>query len=158
MSSTCNERTEAARDAFLAAVPGFDRADILHFDYEATLNSAIDTMSAALNNHREVTRWLVWSCNDEGVVGAITALANAGIGTDRVIGVGLGANLACDQWRPGRVSAYRAAIALDPKENGRLAVEVMHRHLSAGAPLPAVTVFTGRLVLPTARLQDLPCG
>jgi len=156
--STCNERTDGARDGFLAAVSGFGEANVLHFDYDGTLNSALDTMSAALNNNRGVDRWLVWSCNDEGVVGATRALANAGIGADRVIGVGLGANMACDQWRLGRATAYRAAIALDPRENGRKAVEVMHRHLTSGEPLPAVTIFTGTLVVPTAKLQDLPCG
>lgn len=155
--STCNDRTEGARDAFQAAVPGFDKADILHFDYDGTLNSANDTMSAALNNHRDVTDWLVWSCNDEGVVGAIKALANAGVGADRTIGVGVGANLACDQWKGGQVGAYRAAIALDPKDNGRIAVRTMYRHLTGGGPLPATTIFTGKLVLPTAKLQDLPC-
>jgi L-arabinose transport system substrate-binding protein len=155
--STCNDRTDGARDAFLAAAPGFDKADILHFDYDGTLTSANDTMSAALSNHRDVTDWLVWSCNDEGVVGAIKALANAGIGADRTIGVGVGANLACDQWKTGRAGAYRAAIALDPKDNGRIAVQTMYEHLTGKGPLPPVTIFTGKLVLPTAKQQDLPC-
>lgn len=156
--TTCNDRTDGAREAFMTATPGFDQANILHFDYDGTLNSGNDTMSAALNNHRDVNRWLVWSCNDEGVVGAIKALANAGIGADRVIGVGVGANLACDQWKAGGTSAYKSAIALDPKDNGRVAVSAMHKHLTTKEPLPEVTLFSGELVGPDAKPEDLPCS
>lgn len=156
--TTCNDRTKGAEEAFLAARPEFDAAAILHVDYDGTLNSANDTMSAAVNNHRDVERWIVWSCNDEGVVGAIKALANAGIGADRVIGVGLGANLACDQWKAGADSAFRSAIALDPKDNGRVAVETMNEHLTSGKALPEVTLFTGELVGPDTRPEELPCG
>lgn len=155
--STCMDRTDGALAAFADAEPGLAES-VLRVEYDGTLNSANDTVSAALNNHRDVRHWIVWSCNDEGVVGAITALANAGMGADRVIGVGLGANLACDQWAAGGASAYRSAVALDPRDNGRIAVATLHRHLTGGEPLPAVTLFTGELVGPDTAAGELPCG
>lgn len=155
--STCMDRTDAARAAFLKATPGFKKSDIVKLSYDGTLNSANDTMSSALNNHRDVDRWLVWSCNDEGVVGALTALTNGGIDADGLLGVGLGANLACDQWDKGKGTGLVSAVALDPADNGRMSVRAMHNLLAKDKALPPVTIFPGELVTPDTPRAELPC-
>lgn len=154
---TCNDRTDSAGAAFEAGVPDFDPAAIVHLDYDGTLNSALDTMAAAVTNNRDATHWVIWSCNDEGVVGAIQAFQNAGYGPDQLIGVGLGANMACDQWSSGEPSGYRSAIALRAQDNGAIAVRVMYEHLTEGAELPATSIFPGVLVNPETPEDELPC-
>jgi L-arabinose transport system substrate-binding protein len=154
---TCNDRTDSAIAAFEAGVPDFDPEAIVHLDYDGTLNSALDTMAAATTNNSDATHWVIWSCNDEGVVGAIQALQNAGYSPDQLIGVGLGANLACDQWSSGEPSAYRSAIALRAQDNGAIGLQVMHAHLTQGADLPPISIFPGVLVTPDTPEDELPC-
>jgi L-arabinose transport system substrate-binding protein len=154
---TCNDRTDSATAAFEAGAPDFDPAAIVHLDYDGTLNSALDNMAAAVTNNSDATHWVIWSCNDEGVVGAIQALQNAGFAPDQLIGVGLGANLACDQWSSGEPSAYRSAIALRAQDNGAVAVRVMYEHLTDGVEFPAESIFPGVLVTPDTPEDELPC-
>jgi L-arabinose transport system substrate-binding protein len=155
--ATCNDRTVAAQHAFLATVIDFEEADIVHIAYDGSEADGGRAMSDGLPSQQGVVDWMVWSCNDEGVVGAIKALSRAGYGPDRVIGVGIGANLACDQWRSGPASAYRAAVVLDPKDNGKVAVNTMADHLTSGVALPATTLFSGNVVTRSANLAGLPC-
>jgi L-arabinose transport system substrate-binding protein len=157
---TCNDRTSGARKAFLAAVRGFSAKNVLRLSYDGTLNSGNTVMAAAIANNRSVKQWVVWSCNDEGMVGATKALANAGWGPSKVIGIGLGANLSCNAWRGSKPSSYKGAVVLDPKVNGKSDVDVMNAFLAKGTPMPATTIFPMSLATRstyTTNRAVLPC-
>jgi L-arabinose transport system substrate-binding protein len=151
---TCNERTDNAKAAFNGKTDLAD-SDIVDVEYDGTLEDALDTVSTALNNYRDVTRWVVWSCNDEGVVGALQAMANAGLAPADLIGIGLGANLACDQFE--KDTGYRAAIKFDAREHGAIDVETMVTALEGKTDLPPVTMFPGVPVDPETPAHELPC-
>lgn len=152
--STCNDRTRGAKSAFASAA-GINESNIIKADYDGTLNNSITTMGAVITGHRDVKRWVVWSCNDEGVAGAIKALANAGVPASNIIGVGLGANLACDQFP--KHTGFRAAVALDPKVNGKVDVDTILGQLVDGKAMPPTTIFPGSLVDPSTPPAQLPC-
>ena len=143
---TCNDRTQGAAEAFLQAVPGFPKQNVVKVEYDGTMDKELNAMTATLQKQRSATRWLTWSCNDEGVVGVLKALGNTGHSIDKTIGVGLGGELNCQVWDGGKPTAYRASIALEPANEGRIAVETMVKALSSKSDLPATTNFPGKLV------------
>ncbi len=80
--------------------------------------------------------WIVWGCNDENVQGGVTALENAGFKADDVIGVGLGAYLACKNWSSTKPSGMKAALFINGKDVGALAVQTMYDKLKNGKAFP----------------------
>ncbi|WP_457034093.1 substrate-binding domain-containing protein [Kitasatospora sp. P5_F3] len=131
--TVCGDRVKAAKDAFTAAVPGVQNIDVAT---DNTPTGAQDKIAATVTANRGVKNWVVWGCNDENVQGGVTALENAGIGSDRVIGVGLGAYLACKNWGSDKPSGMKAALFINGKEVGALAVQTMYDRLKNGKDFP----------------------
>ncbi|MFD8599791.1 sugar ABC transporter substrate-binding protein, partial [Kitasatospora sp. NPDC059646] len=71
------------------------------------------------------------------VQGAVTALQNAGVGPDDIDGVGLGAYLACKDWSGGKPSGMKAALFINGRDVGALAVQTMYDRLKNGKEMPA---------------------
>jgi len=153
--SVCMVRNRNAQAEFLDQVPDFPEENIVHVPYDGTSNTAIDAMNGTITANQRVEHWLIWSCNDDGVVGAIRALENAGIGPDRAIGVGLNANLACGEWKKGGDTALKSAIYTDSAKVGAGAVEALYEHIKNGEPLPKKVLFKGVLVTPQDYKQKM---
>ena len=118
-------------------------------DYDGTLKGAADAFPAFITAHPEVTHWILWSCNDDGVLGAVRALENAGVKADNVIGVGLGAHMACDEWNKAKPTGFKAAVYIDAALHGAKAGEIMYDYLANGTPLPENSIVQGVMVDPT---------
>ncbi|MFD8600353.1 sugar ABC transporter substrate-binding protein, partial [Kitasatospora sp. NPDC059646] len=80
------------------------------------------------------------------VQGAVTALQNAGVGPDDIDGVGLGAYLACKNWQSGKPSGMKAALFINGKDVGALAVQTMYDRLKNGKEMPAEAFAPTRMV------------
>jgi L-arabinose transport system substrate-binding protein len=146
--SVCNDRTNAAKENFLAGAEGFDASTIVNVPYDGTAEKALANVAPKVTASPDVTNWVVWSCNDEGVSGALRALENAGVSPDDVIGVGLGAYMACGEWKSGKPSGFKAALFIDGKDVGSAAVQVLHDAVSSDAPLPPETIVDTAMVTP----------
>lgn len=145
----CMERTDNSIAAFRETVPSFPAEDVIHLPYDGTLDNAITAMDSTITANPQVTDWLLWSCNDDGVLGAVRALENAGVGHEQIIGIGLSANQACPEWADGTPSGMRAAVFQDSAEEGATAVDILYEHITEGTPLPRETLFSGEIVTPT---------
>ncbi|MGW4650683.1 substrate-binding domain-containing protein [Kitasatospora sp. NPDC004289] len=132
--TVCGDRVKAAKDAFAAAVPGVQNIDVAT---DNTPTGAQDKIAATVTANRGVKHWVVWGCNDENVQGGVTALANAGVKAEDVIGVGLGAYLACKEWSGGKPSGMKAALFINGRDVGALAVQTMVDKLRNGKAFPA---------------------
>lgn len=157
---TCNDRTDGALRGFMKKVPSFPKANVVKLTYDGTLIAGNNVMSAALNNHRDAKRWVVWSCNDEGMVGATKALANAGFAPKNVIGIGLGGNLSCNAWKSGKPTSYRGALVLDAKSAGASTVSVIRAFIVDGKPMPTITpqpMFGATPKTYKTQRKTLPC-
>ncbi|MFJ1709843.1 substrate-binding domain-containing protein [Kitasatospora sp. NPDC088346] len=132
--NVCRERVNAATEAFLneGQVPTLD---IGTDNTEADAKRKVAATIAA--EHDAVRHWIVWGCNDENVQGALTALHDSGVSADNVIGVGLGAYLACRDWLSGRPTGMKAALFINGRDVGALAVQTMYNKLKAGTEMPA---------------------
>ncbi|MET9885598.1 substrate-binding domain-containing protein [Streptomyces sp. NPDC006430] len=131
--TVCGDRVNAAKQAFEAAVPGVKAIDV---PTDNTPTGAQDKIAATLTANSGVKNWVVWGCNDENVMGGVTALSNAGIAPDHIIGVGLGAYLACKEWQSDKVSGMKAALFINGKDVGALAVQTMYDKLKNGKDFP----------------------
>ncbi|WP_405015900.1 substrate-binding domain-containing protein [Kitasatospora sp. NBC_00070] len=133
--TVCGDRVKAAKDAFNSAVgAGVQTIDVAT---DNTPTGAQDKIAATVTANAGVKHWVVWGCNDENVQGGVTALQNAGIGADDVIGVGLGAYLACKNWSGGKPSGMKAALFINGRDVGALAVQTMYDRLKNGKDFPA---------------------
>jgi L-arabinose transport system substrate-binding protein len=141
----CNQRTDGAREKFFAANPDFPQDHVVSVPYDGSTNKAIDAMSTVITSKPQYKHWLVWSCNDAGVQGAVRALERAGIKGDAAIGVGLDGSLACDEFKRGK-SSFAASIYLDPKNEGKTAIQELYDFKTAGKPIPPRVDFPGTLV------------
>jgi L-arabinose transport system substrate-binding protein len=91
----CMLRTDASVKVFREAVPGFPADHVLHLPYDGSVAKSTDSMRAAITAHPDAKHWVISSCNDDGVVGALKALQGKGRAATDALGVGLGGNLAC---------------------------------------------------------------
>ncbi|MFM8321158.1 MAG: substrate-binding domain-containing protein, partial [Chloroflexota bacterium] len=121
--SVCNDRTDNEKAAVIAA--GVPEDAIFPVPYTGETLSAQDAAGPVITAHPEVTNWVVFGCNDEGVLGALNALSTAGVNPDNVIGVGLGAYEACKPWAAGQPSGFKAALFISGLDVGKTAAQVL---------------------------------
>ncbi|MEU3499059.1 substrate-binding domain-containing protein [Kitasatospora cineracea] len=154
--TVCGDRVKGARQAFDAAVPGVKAIDVAT---DNTPTGAQDKVAATVTANPGVKHWVVWGCNDENVQGGVTALANAGFKAEDVAGVGLGAYLACKDWKSGQPSGMKAALFINGKDVGALAVQTVYDKLKNGKEFPAEAFAPTRMV-DAADWQDagVSCG
>lgn len=145
--TVCGDRVKAAKAAFRSggggAVKNIDLAT------NNTPTGAQDKVAATITANPKVKHWVMWGCNDENVQGGVTALQNAGISPQNIIGVGLGAYLACKDWGSAKASGMRAALFINGRDVGALAVQTMYDHLKKGKKLPAEAFAPIKMVDPT---------
>ncbi|MEU9941527.1 substrate-binding domain-containing protein [Streptomyces lavendulae] len=132
--TVCTDRVNASKKAFAeAAGTPVQNIDV---PTDNSPTGAQDKIAATITANASVKHWVVWGCNDENVQGGVTALENAGFNADNVIGVGLGAYLACKNWSSGKPSGMKAALFINGKDVGALAVQTMFDKLKNGKDFP----------------------
>ncbi|MEV4560801.1 substrate-binding domain-containing protein [Kitasatospora sp. NPDC049285] len=155
--TVCGDRVKAAKDAFAAGAG----AEVKNIDVatDNTPTGAQDKVAATVTANPGVKHWVVWGCNDENVQGGVTALANAGVKADDVIGVGLGAYLACKDWNSGQPTGMKAALFINGKDVGALAVQTMYDRLKNGKEMPAEAFAPTKMVDATSwKDAGVSCG
>lgn len=140
-ADTCMQRNAGAEEAFLAGVPGFDAANILRVAYDNTMVNSIDVMTTTLTGHPEVTNWVFYSCNDDGVLGAARAMENAGYTADQGLGIGIDGSRACEAFGGGTPSGFRGTMWLNSANHGAMAAELLIEAITNKTDLP-LTSYT----------------
>lgn len=138
-ADTCMQRNMGAEEAFLAGVPEFDPANIIRVAYDNTMVNSIDVMTTTLTGNPEVTNWVFYSCNDDGVLGAARAMENAGYTADQGLGIGIDGSRACDAFGGGTPSGFRGTMWLNSANHGSDAVAALVATIKDGAELPLAT-------------------
>ena len=93
-----------------------------------------------------MTNWVVFGCNDEGVLGALNALATSGVSPDNIIAVGLGAYEACKPWAAEQPSGFKAALFISGLDVGATAAKVLHDAVVNGVEPPAFSIAPTTIV------------
>src|SRR5207253_1596158 len=72
--TVCMDRTNSSNAVWSKRYPNFPQDKILHLPYDGTLNGGLNSMQTFITAHPEITNWILWSCNDDGVLGGVRAL------------------------------------------------------------------------------------
>jgi L-arabinose transport system substrate-binding protein len=144
--SVCNDRTDNEKAAIIAA--GMPEAQVFPVPYTGETLSAQDAAGPIITANPDVTNWIVFGCNDEGVLGTTNALATAGVNPDDVIAVGLGAYEACKPWAAGQPSGFKAALFISGLDVGKTAAQVLHDAVVNGQAPPEKTFAPTTIVYP----------
>ncbi|OKJ10199.1 substrate-binding domain-containing protein [Kitasatospora sp. CB01950] len=154
--TVCGDRVRAAKEAFDSAVSGVRNIDVAT---DNTPTGAQDKVAATVTANAGVRHWVVWGCNDENVQGGVTALQNAGVSPDDIDGVGLGAYLACKDWSGGKPSGMKAALFINGRDVGALAVQTMYDRLRNNKEIPAEAFAPTTMVdAATWKSAGVTCG
>jgi L-arabinose transport system substrate-binding protein len=142
----CVDRQNSAVSAFKQAVPTFTDDQVIHVTYKNDEQTAIDGMAATITSHPKVTNWLMSSCNDNGVAGAVRALQNAGVPANRGIGVGQGSDQACAEFSKATPDTYMGSTYIDSAGAGAQVLGILNDSVVNNTPLPALTTLAPKLV------------
>jgi L-arabinose transport system substrate-binding protein len=145
--SVCNDRTDNEKAAILAA--GVPEAQVFPVPYTGEALSAQDAAGPIITANPDITNWVVFGCNDEGVLGTLNALATAGVNPDDVIGVGLGSYEACKPWAAGQPSGFKAGLFISGLDVGATAATVLHDAVVNGKAPEAVSYAPTSIVDPS---------
>jgi L-arabinose transport system substrate-binding protein len=145
--SVCNDRTDNQKAAVIAA--GMPEAQVFPVPYTGEALSAQDAAGPIITANPDITNWVVFGCNDEGVLGTLNALATAGVTPDNIIGVGLGAYEACKPWAAGQPTGFKAALFISGLDVGRTAASVLYEAVVNGVEPPPMSFAPTSIVDPT---------
>ena len=98
--------------------------------------SAFDATDVALTQHPYIKRWLVFSVNDEGVLGAVRALENRGFTTKTVIGIGIGGGVSKSEFEKDEPTGFYATCLLNPFRHGFETTEYLYKWIKDGIEPP----------------------
>jgi len=145
--SVCNDRTDAEKAAILDA--GVPEEQVFPVPYTGETLSAQDAAGPVITANPDITNWVVFGCNDEGVLGTLNALATAGFTHENIIGVGLGAYEACKPWAAGQPSGFKAGLFISGLDVGKTAAEVLYDAVVNGVEPPQNTYAPTTIVTPS---------
>jgi L-arabinose transport system substrate-binding protein len=131
----CKMRVDGSSSAFQAGVSSVPANNYFRIPYDGSTNDAITSMTAAHTAHPQITSWIVFSCNDDGVFGSVRALQNAGVSADNIIGVGQSGNDACAAWSQPS-TGYRGSTFIDATQAADLALGELQAKITKGTALP----------------------
>ena len=122
---TCHERSEGATEALKAA--GFPASNIYVVPQKTTdIPGAFDAANVLLTRHGTVKHWLIFSCNDEGVLGAVRALEGRGFAAADIIGIGINGQDLAD-FQKTKPTGFFASVLLSPRRHGYETAEWMYK-------------------------------
>jgi L-arabinose transport system substrate-binding protein len=144
--SVCMDRTDNAI-AVLKERIGLTDDNIVHIAYDpGTQDKALSAVSQAITAYPGVTKWMISSCNDEGVLGSVRALEQAGYTADSIIGVGIGGQLACEEFKKAEATGLKGSMYVDSKVHGQVAVNHLYEKVVNGKDIPMSTIVDGVLI------------
>jgi L-arabinose transport system substrate-binding protein len=120
----CNIRTDNAKVAIKNA--GIPDKQIFPLQYDVIKVDSQDTTGAILSAHPDITNWVVFSCTDSGIAGSLKAFAAAGVKTEDILGIGIGAYEACIPWAAGQPTGFKASLNISTQDMGKTAATLLN--------------------------------
>ncbi|GMQ60069.1 substrate-binding domain-containing protein [Vallitalea sediminicola] len=131
--SSCVPRTEGEYDKFTENVD-FSEDKIFRADYNGETDKGFTAASSVITANPQVKKWLVMAANDEGAVGGVRALEQAGLDKDSCV-IGLGAYLAKGEFKK-EYSAMKAATYFSAQAVGGDSAKFLIDHIKNGTEIP----------------------
>lgn len=138
-------RTEGELDKINEMIPEFDATKIFKADYDGTTDKGFNAAAATFVAHPEIKKWIVTGGNEEGTVGAVRALEDAGLDAASCV-MGIGGYLAPDEFVKG--SAMKAATYFSDVAIGSTSVNVLMDFIKNGTEMPMSTAVPAEVMTP----------
>ena len=138
-ADTCMRRNRGAEAAFLEAVPGFDKNNIVRIPYDNHMESAVTAVTTRLTAHPEAKRWIFYSCNDDGVLGGVRATENSGTRQPTSWASASTAAAHATPSAPASRPASEARCTSTRRKKGGQAIDLLFASLKDNSPLPTTT-------------------
>ncbi|HPO16727.1 MAG TPA: arabinose ABC transporter substrate-binding protein [Candidatus Hydrogenedentes bacterium] len=136
--NTVKERTDGTFAALTEA--GFPAERIYRGAEKITdVPAAFDAANIVLTQHPEVKRWIVFSVNEEGVLGAIRAMEGRGFTSENVIAIGIGAGIGFMEFEKTQPTGYFATAVISPKRHGFGTTELLYKWIKDSVEPPKDT-------------------
>jgi L-arabinose transport system substrate-binding protein len=142
---TARDRIRGAEEVLLAN--GFPKERIYRAAWKKhDIPGAQDVAAVALTQHPEVKKWVFFTSNDDGVLGAVRATEDRGIRAEDVIGVGINGTSGVNDFKKEQPTGFFASVLLSPKQHGYNTAEAMYRWVKDGAEPKKETYTEGTLI------------
>lgn len=138
-------RTDGMTDALMKDL-GMTKDDLFYADYNGETAKGFDSASAIFTANPQITKWVISAGNEEGAVGAVRALEQAGIDKTS-IAIGLGGYLAKDEFEKD-YSAMKAATYFSSQAVGETSVEILMNYIINGTEMTEKTAVPAIIVTP----------
>jgi ABC-type sugar transport system, periplasmic component len=140
--NTVKERTDGTTAALVAA--GFPAGKIYRAPEKTTdVPGSMEAGNALLSQHPEVKKWLVFSVNEEGVIGTIRAMEGRGFNADTIIGIGIGAGIGINEFLKEKPTGFFATSAISPYRHGYETTKLLYDWIKNNKKPPMDTRTSG---------------
>lgn len=144
--ATAEERVGGAKEALVAAGFKADKIFIAPWMGAVDLAAASEAANPVLTRNGTIKKWVCFSSNDDGTIGAVRAMESAGITAENIIGVGINGPLAADDFKKDKPTGVFGSVMLQPSVHGGKTVEMMAEWIKSGKEPEKETYTSGVLI------------
>jgi L-arabinose transport system substrate-binding protein len=143
--NTVKERTDGATRALIER--GFP-ANRIYRSAEKTTDvpGSLDAANILLTQHAKVKHWLIFSVNDEGVLGAVRAMESRGVNANTMVAIGIGGSTAIPEFEKEQPTGFFGTVLISPLRHGYETTEYLYKWIKDGVEPPKDTRTAGILV------------
>lgn len=143
---TAEQRVGGAKEVLTQN--GFLASNIFIGSWQGAVDiaAASDAANAIITRESKFKKWVVFSSNDDGVMGAVRSLENAGVSAENVIGVGINGTTAAQDFKKDKPTGVFASVLLSPRTHGAQTVEMMAAWLRENKT-PEMETYTAGTVI-----------
>ena len=146
---TARDRTRGAVDALVAA--GLPAANVFDAPQAKTdTESAFNAANIALTKQTRFKHFVTFGLNDEAVLGAIRAAEGRGLGSNAMIGIGIGGSkTAQNEFAKPNPTGFYGTVLISPKRHGYETSLNMYKWITENQPPAMLTTTAGALMTRT---------
>lgn len=142
--SSCVPRTKGEEDKFKELIPNYPSSKVFKADYNGETDKGFNAASAIFTANPKIKKWMIMSANEEGAIGAVRALEQAGLDKESCV-IGLGAYLAKDEFKKP-YSAMKAATYFSSDDVGGTSAKILMNKILKGEEMPQETAVDAKVV------------
>ena len=142
--SSCVPRTKGEQEKFKEILPAYPADKVFSADYNGETDKGFNAAAAIFTAHPEIKKWMVMSANEEGAVGAVRALEQAGLDKTSCV-IGLGGYLAKDEFKK-EYSAMKAATYFSSDAVGGDSAKLLMNFILKKEAIPMETAVDAAVV------------
>lgn len=143
---TARERARGTVEALLAA--GLPQGNVIEAPQAKTdTESAFNAADVAMTAHPSYTRWIAFGLNDEAALGAVRAAEGRGIGSERMLAVGIGGSRsALSEFAKPQPTSFFGTVLISPRRHGYETSINMYEWIVNNRPPPPLVLTSGMLM------------